>query len=69
MGIMVSEVYEALVAAGAPEDKAKAAAGWFPQAATPHDCVFARSYSPTSTSAGSFHSIDKARIIGSVRAR
>ena len=25
MGLMVSEVYEALVAAGAPEDKAKAA--------------------------------------------
>jgi uncharacterized protein YceH (UPF0502 family) len=26
MGIMVSEVYEALIAAGAPQDKAKAAA-------------------------------------------
>lgn len=26
MGTMVSEVYEALIAAGAPEDKAKAAA-------------------------------------------
>ena len=30
MGIMVSEVYEALIAAGAPEDKAKAAAEAIP---------------------------------------
>ena len=30
MGIRVSEVYEALVAAGAPEDKAKAAAEAIP---------------------------------------
>ena len=33
MGIMVSEVYEALIAAGAPEDKAKAAAKAIPLAA------------------------------------
>ena len=30
MGIMVSEIYEALIAAGAPEDKAKAAAEAIP---------------------------------------
>ena len=30
MSIMVTEVYEALVSAGAPEDKAKAAAGAIP---------------------------------------
>ena len=30
MGIMVSEIYEALIAAGAPEDKAKAAAESIP---------------------------------------
>ena len=30
MGIMVSEVYEALITAGAPEDKAKAAAEAIP---------------------------------------
>ena len=33
MGIMVSEIYEALIAAGAPEDKAKAAAEAIPVSA------------------------------------
>ena len=40
MGIMVSEVYEALIAAGAPQDKAKAAAEAVPigeQLATKRD--------------------------------